>query len=85
MNHPHESQFQSGVIWIIVDMATENKTVQRSNIPVLRGEDIHVQLSGCKYFTKWNALDFKLAFLQIEKGESSQYITIFNVVNQLTC
>ena len=67
-------------IRITVDMRQANKTIESTNVPIPRVEDIQSQLAGNEVFSK---LDFKSAFHQLELEEESRNITVFHAGNRL--
>ena len=70
----------NGDIRMTLDARHVNKTIQSSNLPIPRQEDIKAKLSGKNIFSK---LDFNSAFCQLELDPDSRYLTVFNCNDKL--
>ena len=63
-----------GTLRITLDARNINRSIQSTNLPIPRQEDIKAKLNGNKIFSK---MDFKTAFWQLELHPSSRHITCF--------
>ena len=60
---------------ICVDMRKANQAIQRVRHPIPTVDDVNLQLTGAKVFSK---LDLSQAYHQLELHEESRYITTFS-------